>query len=306
MSRFSWNAVLRHVFSLGCAVLLGATLAAAQSAVATDSSSTQGWSSSQSTIQAGSQTASQTGNQPGQMQLADGAAPASPAALPAAPAPAQDQDNNTYSGWHGRDIVHRLTIEAGGGASAPAGDKTYITWGGGFLLGAGVNINRRLATFIEYQFLDNKVPGAIIAESGATGGHYHIWSFTLSPQVDLFPKSSNDAYIAGGGGFYRKTTNFTDLTAEEFCSYFGYCGIGYVPTTVGKLSSNQGGFNIGGGYQHRFGGMYGESRTRFFAEVRYLEVLSPALQGTSPSGGLGPVTIGANTKLLPITVGIRW
>lgn len=286
----------RRVCFLGCAALFAAALATAQSAP--NPSGSAGWSSSQSGF-----------------QVAEAIAPASPAAsvantasLPSAPAPAaaqQDQDQNTYSGWKGHDLVNRLTIEAGFGAGAPAGDKQYITWGPGFLVGAGVNFNRNFATFIEYQFLDNKVPGAIIAESGTTGGHYHIWGFGAEPVVDLFPKSGNDLYIEGGGGFYRKTTNFTVLEASEFCSYF-YCAEGYSPQTVGKLSSNQGGFNFGGGYQHRFGGMYGESRTRFFAEVRYLEVLSPAEQGKSPSGGLNPVTIAADTKLLPITLGIRW
>lgn len=291
---------MKHVCALGCAVLLSAALAHAQSLASQTSNSAlsaashlapvSGWSSSQS----------------GQLQIAEGAAPANPAAaLPSAPRAAQD-DNDNYSGWHPRDLMHRLTIEGGAGASAPAGDKDYITWGPGFLLGAGVNLNHHLATFIEYQFLDNKVPGAIIAETGTTGGHYHIWSFTLDPELDLFPKSSNDVYLVGGGGFYRKTTNFSVLGPSEYCSYFGYCGIDYVPETVGKLSSNQGGFNIGAGYQHRFGGMYGLSRMRFFAEVRYLDVLSPALRGTAPSGGLGPVTVGADTKLLPITLGVRW
>lgn len=297
---------MKRVCVLGCAGFLVAAVANAQSVASPSSNFTSnpvsGWSSSQS----------------GQIQIAEGAAPGMPAAalaspgassssaaLPAAPEPARQDTNGNYSGWHPHDIMHRLAIEAGGGASAPAGDKKDITWGWGLLLGAGVNINHNLAMFLEYQILDNKVPGAIIAESYATGGHYHIWSFTLDPEYDLFPKSSNDVYVVGGGGFYRKTTNFSVLEPTEFCYYF-YCGEGYAPQTVGKLSSNQGGWNIGAGYQHRFGGMYGMSRTRFFAEVRYLDVLSPALQGTSPSGGLGPVTINADTKLLPITVGIRW
>lgn len=286
---------MKHVCVLGCAALVAASLASAQTIASqsTNSTSSAGWSSSQS----------------GQLQLAEGGTPSNPAAaaLPSAPAPrAQDNDNGNYSGWHPHDIMHRLTIEAGGGVAAPAGDKQYITWGPGILLGAGVNFNHHLAAMIEYQFLDNKIPGAIIAESGTTGGHYHIWSFTLDPEIDLFPKASNDVYVVGGGGFYRKTDNFTALTPQEYCSYFGYCGVGYAPQTVGKLSSNQPGFNIGGGYQHRFGGMYGMSRTRFFAEVRYLDVLSPAFQAKTPSGGLLPVSIGADTKLLPITLGIRW
>lgn len=228
-------------------------------------------------------------------------------ALPAAPAPASSapagQENTTYSGWKGHDIVHRLTFEASGGVNAPAGDKTYITWGGQFTLGGGVNLSRRVAVLAEYQFIDDKIPGAIIAEAGAQGGHDHIWSFTLDPVVSLFPKSSNDVYITGGGGFYRKVTSFTDVLPQEFCSFY-YCGVGYTPQVVGHFSSNQGGFNIGGGYQHRLGGMYGDSRTRLFAEVRYVYLDSPAV--TTQPNGLGTTSVAAGTKVLPISFGVRW
>jgi hypothetical protein len=283
---------MRNACLLACGLLLAAVSVNAQSSPNRFTASSGAWSSSQD----------------GQIQIADGSVPSS-AALPSAPAPegsaaaAQSDDENTYHGWHGHDVVHRLTFEGGGGFSAPAGDKAYITWGGGFLVGGGVNINRNLAALIEYQFLDNKLPGAIIAEAGATGGHVHIWSFTIAPMYSLFPKSSNDLYIVGGGGFYRKVTSFTDVEPTEFCAFY-YCGIGYAPQTVGHFSSNQGGFNIGGGYQHRFGGLYGEGRTRFFAEVRYLDVLSPAV--TTQPNGLGTTSVAAGTKLIPVTLGFRW
>jgi hypothetical protein len=290
------NPLLSYACFLGCAALLASGLANAQS-VADQPSTSSAWSSSQTEA----------------VQMASAAVPANTAALPSAPEPAgaaaAQDDSNTYSGWHGHDIVHRLTFEAGGGFAAPAGDKAYITYGGMFTVGGGVNISQNLAMLIEYQFIDSKMPGAIIAEAGAQGGRYHIWSFTLAPVWDLFPKAGNDVYITGGGGFYRKVTNFTNPTQTYFCSYY-YCAPGYANTTVGHFSSNQGGFNIGGGYQHRFSGMYGEGKTRFFAEVRYLDVLSPALKqapgGAGNQANLNPVNIAADTKLLPITVGIRW
>ncbi len=124
------------------------------------------------------------------------------------------------------------------------------------------------------------------------------------PVFDLFPKATNDVYVTGGGGFYRKVTTFTFPMQQEFCYYF-YCGVGYAPGTVGHFSSNQGGFNIGGGFQHRLGGMYGDSNTTLFAEVRYLDVLSPAIVGVS-ANGLPPVTINKDTQMLPISFGIRF
>ena len=111
------------------------------------------------------------------------------------------------------------------------------------------------------------------------------------------------ALVTGGGGFYRKVTSFTDPELTQFCTYF-YCGLGYTNAVVGHFSSNQGGWNIGGGYQHRLGGMYGDSRMKLFAEARYLKVLTPA-ESRSPSG-LGIATISEDTTIIPVTLGVRW
>ena len=229
----------------------------------------------------------------------DGLAP-----LPAAPIPAGSAaaSGGQGGGWR-HSLISKYALEFGGGFNAPI--SSAITYGGNFTVGGGVNFSKRFATLVEFQFIDDKLPGALIAATqGADGGHAHIWSFTVDPVISLFPNSSNDIYVTGGGGFYRKVTTFTVLSPTEFCTYF-YCGIGYAPATVGHFSSNQGGFNIGGGYQHRLGGMYGDSKMKLFAEVRYLKVLSPAIVGQS-ANGLAPVSIPADTKLLPITFGVRW
>lgn len=227
------------------------------------------------------------------------------AALPAAPSPASGgaggQYDNNGGGHHG-GILSRMAFEAGGGFNAPASDSgSYITWGGNFTLGAGLHFSRGVSLLAEYQFMDDKLPGAIIAETGADGGNAHIWSFTLSPVVDLFPKRTNSVYITGGGGFYRKVTNFTDPEPTEYCDYY-YCGIGYVNTVVGHFSSNQGGWNIGGGFTHRLGGMYGDGKAQLFAEARFLDVLTPAVNNNA----LGVTSIAEDTKLVPVTFGIRF
>jgi hypothetical protein len=203
-----------------------------------------------------------------------------------------------------RGLIHSLAFEAGGGTSGPVGGSSnYITWGGNFTVGGGVHFSKRFSLLAEYQFIDDKLPGNLIAETGANGGDAHIWSLTLDPVVDLFPKSTNSLYITGGGGFYRKLTNFTDPEETEYCSYY-YCEPGVQNAVVGHFSSNQGGWNIGGGYTHRVGGMYNDGTMKLFAEVRYLDVLSPA-SAIAPNG-LGTATVGAGTHLLPITLGLRW
>ena len=199
-------------------------------------------------------------------------------------------------------MASKYALELGGGFNAPL-DKNYITWGGQFTLGGGINFSKRFALLAEYQFIDDKLPGALIAETGANGGHAHIWSLTLDPVVSLFPKSSNDVYITGGGGFYRKVTSFTDPTTGGVLRLL-LLRIATVNAVVGHFSSNQGGFNIGGGYQHRMGGMYQDSKMKLFVEARYLDVLTPAV--TTQPNGLGTTTVPPDTKLIPISVGIRW
>jgi hypothetical protein len=209
---------------------------------------------------------------------------------------------DTGGGHHG--LFHSLAFEAGGGFSGPIGNSAnYITWGGNFTVGGGLHLSKRFSLLAEYQFIDDKLPGAIIAETGATGGDAHIWSLTLDPVIDLFPKSNNSVYVTGGGGFYRKVTNFTDPEEAEYCEYY-YCGVTTENEVVGHFSSNQGGWNVGGGYTHRFGGTYNDGTMRVFAEARYLDVLSPA-SAIAPNG-LGTATVGPGTHLIPVTFGLRW
>jgi hypothetical protein len=228
------------------------------------------------------------------------------AALPAEPAASGAAAGQEHGGGYGRQsYLSHLTYEAGGGANAPTNDSSpYITWGGNFTGGVGYRVDPRVSVMAEYQFIDDKLPGALIAETGANGGHAHIWSLTLDPVIDLFPKSSNSVYVTGGGGFYRKVTSFTDPEETYYCDYYS-CYPGTTNAVVGHFSSNQGGWSVGGGFTHRLGGIYGESKTKLFAEVRYLDMLTPAVNGITPSG-LGVTTVGSDTKVIPVTLGVRF
>jgi hypothetical protein len=98
-------------------------------------------------------------------------------------------------------------------------------------------------------------------------------------------------------------TSFTDPQEGEYCTYY-YCGVVTQNVVVGHFSSNQGGWNVGGGFTHKVGGLSGDGKMKLFAEVRYLDVDTPAVE-SSPNG-LGTTTIGAGTKVLPISLGVRW
>jgi hypothetical protein len=291
---------LKHATLLCAAFAFSIGFASAQISTAPDSSSSTAVSSSESSSNA--------------FQLADEAGGPSNgmpglAALPAAPEPhgsgGGQYDNRSRGGGGGTGgIRSHLTYEVGGGFNAPTSDSSpYITWGANVTVGGGYRFNQNLSVMLEYQFIDSKIPGAIIAEAGATGGHDHIWSLTLDPVYEFNPKSSISFYGTGGYGFYRKVTSFTAPEQQQFCTYF-YCGVVTQNVTVGHFSSNQGGWSIGGGLSHRFAGWNGDGKMRVFAEARYLDVLSPAI--TTEPNGLGTTAVGADTKIIPVTVGVRF
>jgi len=215
----------------------------------------------------------------------------------------EDRPYRPYGPNRGRWMSH-AAFEIGGGFNAPTrGSSDAISWGGNVTAGVGYAFDPHFSLLTEYQFIGNKLPGAIISQTGATGGNAHIWSLTLAPVIDLYPRSRNDIYVTGGGGFYRKVTSFTDPVAVEYCNYF-YCGIGTVDQVVGHFSSNQGGWNVGLGFTHKIGGFGGDDRAKLFAEVRYLDIDTPAVD-SSPNG-LGRTTFGPGTKLVPVTFGVRF
>ncbi len=223
------------------------------------------------------------------------------------PAPSPAKGGGQYdnsAGRAGHDWKSRMAFEAGGGFNIPSSDtKPYLNTGGNVTLGAGLHLSHGLTLLAEYQFIVDGLPSAVVAEAGANGGNAHLWSLTLDPVIDLMPKRATSVYVTGGGGFYRKVTNFTSPQPVQYCTYF-YCGIGYQNAVIGHFSSNQGGWNVGGGVTHRFGGMYGEGKMEVFAEARYLEVMTPAVT-TSPNG-LGITSVAADTKLVPISFGVRF
>jgi hypothetical protein len=278
---------LRRIGTFAAAALFAAGLAQAQSPASNGTSNSSTYSSSQSGLT--------------QTEMAE-------FVLPNAPAPSASGSSSGGSGAgqygnggekHG--VLHRdWAFEAGGGFNAPISNS--VTYGGQFTVGAGLRFNKYLSTLIEYQYLDSKLPGYLIAEAGANGGYAHIWSFTVDPVIHLMPKATNGVYVTGGGGFYRKVTSFTDPEETEYCYYF--CEVGTVNAVVGHFSSNQGGINFGAGFEHRLGGMSGDGNMKLFAEARYVDVFSPAVTGSA--NGLGVTSVAANTRVIPVSVGIRF
>jgi hypothetical protein len=275
--------LLRHVSLLAATVAFACGAADAQFVNSHNSSADSPVASSESSSNANA-------------FVADDDASSSADAMPGDPSPsgaAAGQENGGY-GRHGggfHSLGSRLTFDLGAGFNGPIGnDNPYITWGGNFTLGGGLRLSHGISVLGEYQFIDNKLPGAFIAAGGGTTGNAHINSITVDPVIDLFPKWKNSFYAVGGAGWYHKSTNFN---VQECCDFFGYP----VTVTANSFSSDQLGANIGLGFEHRMGGMYGDSKTKLFAEARYTYIHTPPITQTN---GLG------TTELIPVTFGVRF
>ncbi|MGC2163849.1 MAG: hypothetical protein WA634_18230 [Silvibacterium sp.] len=213
----------------------------------------------------------------------------------ASPQYGQYGKNNSYpestSRWS------HIAFEGGAGFTAPVGNDArdgYDTYGYNVTLGGGWNFTKRLGALLEYQFNRNKIPGATLAAIGAPNGNINTWSLTVDPIYYVPITHAFGGYVTGGGGFYRKVTNFSAPQEEEECYYF--CYTGYVNETIGHFSSNQGGLNIGlGGYWKAFGP---DSNAKLYTEVRYVWVNSPAATPTQNGEG--------TEGLIPVTLGIRF
>lgn len=212
------------------------------------------------------------------------------------------RNNNGYPNYTSR--WSHLAFEAGAGFTAPIGNDTeplgdgdtagWDGWGYNVTFGGGWNFSKWLGALIEYQFNRNVIPQPTLNALGAPSGNINTWSLTLDPIIYLPVTRSMGAYVTGGGGFYRKVTNFSAPQQVEECYYF--CYYGYANETIGHFSSNQGGMNIGlGGYWKAFGP---DSNAKLYAEARYVWVDSPPLTDTQAGEG--------TEGLIPVTFGIRF
>ncbi|ACO32666.1 MULTISPECIES: outer membrane beta-barrel protein [Acidobacterium] len=199
----------------------------------------------------------------------------------------------------------KLAFEAGGGFTAPIGNDThgYNTWGYNFRVGAGWNFSKRLGVLVEYTFDRTKIPGSTLSYLSNESGIYPLygninnWSFTIDPIIYQPFTKTTGAYITGGGGFYRKVTNFSTPVPFTGCDFYYGCYYGYAAQTVAHSSSNQGGLNIGAGlYWKAFGE---DSNAKLYMEARYVWINSPNASRADPYGS-------GTEGLIPVTFGVRF
>lgn len=207
---------------------------------------------------------------------------------------------NTYqSRWN------KVALEFGGGFAAPIGNDThgYNTWGYNLRVGGGWNFNKRLGALVEFSFIRTKVPGITLSylsqsyKISPLYGNINNWSFTIDPIFYQPITHSVGVYVTGGGGFYRKVTNFSTPVPFIGCDYYYGCYASSVPVTVAHSSSNQGGMDAGFGvYWKAFGE---QSNAKLYMEARYVWIDSPNSSQSDPYGS-------GTEGLIPVTFGVRF
>lgn len=187
----------------------------------------------------------------------------------------------------------RLTFHIGGGFTEPVRyTDGRLDTGLNVTGGAGINLAPRIGIVGEFGYNHLGLSGAALAAAGIPNGSTRIYSLTANPIIRLNPRGRLDAYLIGGGGYYRRTIELTAPTVTTVTVFDPFWGLFYpaaVPANVilGSNTQNKGGLNIGGGISVA---LRADSNAKFFAETRYHYLY------TTP----------VRTTMLPVTFGFRW
>ncbi len=187
---------------------------------------------------------------------------------------------------------HKFTFNVGGGYTmAVDNTSNYLDSGGNVEAGAGINLNPWLSMNGTFMFNGLGVTRSALDNASMPDGNSRVYTFSLEPKVKLPFKHGTSFYVTGGGGWMRRTVEFTQPTVATtviFDPWFGYYGPGYVAANqvLGSVSQDTGMWDAGAGFN------FGLPKTsmRFFLEARFMDGMTDA----------------THTKMVPLSFGIRW
>jgi opacity protein-like surface antigen len=201
----------------------------------------------------------------------------------AAPNPASAQEPNN---------THKLTINGGGGVSLLVGTiGSRLDTGWHATGGVGYNFTRNFSTTVQFTYHELGVSRRTLQEAAVPDGNAHVWSITLDPRISFAPDSRFNPYVVFGGGYFRRTVEFTRPTTQAvniFDPFFGIFYTAFVPANavLGQITRDGAGWDAGTGFD--FG--IGHNGLKIFTEARYVY------------GGTGSLP----TRIVPVTFGLRW
>jgi opacity protein-like surface antigen len=187
----------------------------------------------------------------------------------------------------------KMAFNVGGGFTEPVvHTESRANTGFNITAGAGYKFVPQFGLSAEFGYNRLDLSDNVLTAAGVPGGNAHIYSATLQPTVHFNPQGRFGVYATGGGGFYRRTIDFTAPTLDTVTLFDPFYGVFFpaaVPATqiLASFTQNKGGLNIGGGIEVR---LKGDSNTKVYAEARYHYIYTTPIR----------------TTILPVTFGFRW
>ena len=186
----------------------------------------------------------------------------------------------------------RLSFAAGGGFTEPMRYSNGPLKVGFNLTGSvGVKPSKHSALAAEFGYNNMGINRSTLNNLSVPNGSVRMYSVTVQPTVHFNPEGRVDVYSTVGGGYCRRTIEFTEPTTaivNAFNPFFGFFPVEIPAQSVlGSSTQNKGGINGGVGIGIR---VSNDSAMRVFAETRYHHVF----------------TSGRDTNYMPVTFGLRW
>ena len=190
------------------------------------------------------------------------------------------------------ESFHHLTLSAGAGLTTITGSNAgKLDHGGNLQLNGGYFFNRYLGVTGNFMFSGLGITRTALNNLNVPDGSAKIYSFTVDPTLRLPLGQGFSAYVLAGGGYMRRTVEFTAPTLAQttiFDPWWGYFGPALVPVNqiLGTVTNNSGAFDVGGGLNIPLR----STGAKLFVEARYFKGF----------------TSNTDTTVVPIAFGIRW
>ncbi len=213
---------------------------------------------------------------------------------------------------HNSDGSTKIAFIGGAGLNVPvANTGKFYTPSYDITLGAGYNFNKMFGVLGEFHYDHMGVTGGAIGVEynnlialGATtddlsgfDANAHVLAITANPVVTFSnDRSRFGAYVTAGGGYYRKTTNFTLPSYGTVCDYFCYT----YASNYNVDSATASGLGVNGGFGLTYK-ISSFSSERLFVEGRYHWM---RIDGSNNSDFF-PYNR-RNSEMIPVTAGIRF
>jgi hypothetical protein len=200
--------------------------------------------------------------------------------------PGRKPKEKGYNNW---------SFNVGGGGSLTNGETTKFVRGGGGIGAAGVarNYSKYFGLRFDFQYDNLPLRTSALDQAQALSATSQVYSFLLSPIINIPVTRLWSGYIVAGGGFFHRSGKLNSSTAvpgsacNAFFTWWGNCFNASLPLNKGFISTSQNewGESFGGGVARKVHG-----NIEIYGEFRYLHGIHS----------------GITTDLRPITVGVRW